>query len=106
MSLIHELGHRLSHQLLVMDGSAPMFSRLPAAFISGNPGLDSHKLLYLFLYDVWEQLYGSAVADRWRAIERGWADLGFSFIREAWEWADALGREGRRTQLRAIVAAR
>jgi hypothetical protein len=90
MSLIHELGHRLSHQ--VLDAAR-------------NVGLDGHKLLYLYLYDVWEELYGTAVADRWRDTERGWAELGFGFIKEAWDWADSLGRAGRAAKLRELVAA-
>jgi len=106
MSLIHELGHRLSHQLLVMDESAPTYSKLPAELNTGNAGLDGHKLLYLYLYDVWERLYGTAVADRWRDIERGWADLGFGFIRDAWDWADSLGRDRRAAKMREIVAAK
>lgn len=104
MSLIHELGHRLSHQLMVMDESAPQFSRLPAELNTGHSGLDGHKLLYLYLYEVWERLYGTAVATRWRDIERGWADLGFGFIRDAWDWADSLGGDGRAAKMREVVA--
>jgi hypothetical protein len=33
-------------------------------------GLDDHRLLYLFLYDVWTDLYGRVFADRMVAIER------------------------------------
>lgn len=95
MSLTHELGHRLSHQL----------TKLPDELRTGNSGLDGHKLLYLFLYDVWVKLYGKETSDQWREIERGWANLGFEFIKSAWDWSTALGEEGRANKLRQIVAA-
>lgn len=95
MSLTHELGHRLNQQLATR----------PADLRTGHGGLDSHKLLYLYLYDVWVGLYGAETADRWRETERGWATLGFEFIRSAWDWATSLGEEGRATRFRSIVAA-
>ena len=78
---------------------------MPPDLNTGNSALDGHKLLNLYLYDVWERLYGAAVAQRWRDIERGWANLGFGFIKEAWDWSDSLGREGRAAKLREIVTA-
>ncbi|HUE88149.1 MAG TPA: hypothetical protein VMO26_18910 [Vicinamibacterales bacterium] len=105
MSLIHELGHRLSHQLLITDESAPRYSRMPAELNTGHAGLDGHKLLYLYLYEIWEHLYGIEVANRWREVERGWAELGFGFIRDAWDWSDSLGPDGRAAKMRGIVAA-
>ena len=95
MSLTHELGHRLNAQL----------THLPPELKSGHGGLDAHKLLYLYLYEVWVQLYGTQTADTWRDTERGWADLGYEFIRTAWDWAMALGPEGRARKFREVVAA-
>ena len=51
-TLVHEMGHRLSFLL------------------PRTAELDDHRLLYLFLYDVWTDLYGRAFADRMVAIER------------------------------------
>jgi hypothetical protein len=96
MSLVHELGHRLN---------ASQIRNLPKDWPTGHGGLDSHKLLNLFLYDVWVRLYGSEVADQWVQTEKQWADLGFGFIKEAWEWALALGEQGRASKLREIIQA-
>ena len=95
MSLIHELGHRLNQQL----------TRLPPDLRTGHSGLDGHKLLYLYLYDAWVLLYGTEKAEQWRETEREWANLGFDFIRSAWDWAISLGQEGRAARFRDIVAA-
>jgi hypothetical protein len=96
MSLIHELGHRLN---------TAQIRSLPKDWPSGNAGRDGHKLLYLYLYDVWVRLYGQAQADDWVDQEKQWAALGFTFIKEAWEWALQLGADGRAAKLRAIIAA-
>lgn len=93
MSLIHELGHRLNQQI----------KTLPDDMKSGSAGLDAHRVLYLYLYDVWVRVYGEEVARRWLEIERGWAALGFTFIKDAWDWALDLGNEGRAAKLREIV---
>ena len=45
-TLVHEMGHLIA-------------LRLPR-----TADLDDHRLLYLFLYDVWTDLYGRAFADR------------------------------------------
>lgn len=95
MSLVHELGHRLN---------ASQIRNLPKDWPTGNAGFDGHKLLYLFLYDVWVRLYGRDVADQWVQTEKEWADLGFGFIKEAWDWALALGERGRASKLREIIA--
>jgi hypothetical protein len=79
-TLVHELGHRLAFTLPRRDG------------------LDDHRLLYLFLYDVWTDLYGRAFADRMASIERR---IGPAY-EEAWAWALAMTREERRARLRAI----
>jgi hypothetical protein len=81
-TLVHELGHRLSF-LLPRDAE-----------------LDDHRLLYLFLYDVWTDLYGQDFADRMVAIEcriPGRYDYD-----AAWTWALAMTREERQARIRAL----
>lgn len=95
MTLIHELGHRLN----------PPQDKFPPELRTGHRGLDEHKVLYLYLYDVWVLLYGTEKADEWRENEWEWANLGADFIRTAWDWAMSLGKEGRAAKLREIVAA-
>lgn len=83
-TLVHELGHRLALTL-------PRTGRL-----------DDHRLLYLFLYDLWADLYGPAFADRMVAIERR---IGPSYD-SAWTWALSMTREHRRARLRAYAEGR
>lgn len=78
-TLVHEMGHRL------------------ALTLSRRAGLDDHRLLYLFLYDVWADLYGQAFADRMVRIERR---IGPAYD-AAWSWALSMSREERRERLRA-----
>jgi len=79
-TLIHEMGHRLA---LTLPRSAE---------------LDDHRLLYLFLYDVWTDLYGRDFADRMVRIERR---IGPAYD-AAWSWALAMTREERQARLRAM----
>lgn len=79
-TLVHEIGHRLAF-----------------TFPRGS-GLDDHRLLYLFLYDVWADLYGRDFADRMAGIERR---IGPAYD-EAWSWALAMTREERQARLAAI----
>jgi hypothetical protein len=81
-TLAHELGHRLAFTL------------------PRNSGLDDHRLLYLFLYDVWTDLYGQAFADRMVSIERR---IGPGY-ESAWSWALAMSREERQARLAALRA--
>ena len=81
-TLIHELGHCLAAQM-------------PRA-----AGLDDHRLLYLFLYDVWTDLYGQAFADDMVRIERR-IPTGYDYD-AAWTWALAMTREERQARLRAL----
>ncbi|HEX9965119.1 MAG TPA: hypothetical protein VGB04_09075 [Allosphingosinicella sp.] len=81
-TLAHEIGHRLT---FAMPRSA-------------EP--DDHRLLYLFLYDVWTDLYGSAFADRMVSIERR---IGPAY-EAAWTWALAMTREERQARLKALRA--
>jgi hypothetical protein len=79
-TLVHELGHRLALAL--------------------PRGLDDHRLLYLFLYDVWTDLYGQAFADRMVAIERR---IGPAY-EAAWTWALAMTRAQRQARLASLRA--
>jgi hypothetical protein len=82
-TLVHELGHRLA-----------------LAFPSRG-GLDDHRLLYLFLYDIWTDLYGKTFADRMVSIERR---IGPPYD-SAWTWALAMTRDQRQARLAALRAA-
>jgi hypothetical protein len=79
-TLVHELGHRL------------------ALVFPSRGGLDDHRLLYLFLYDAWTDLYGRAFADRMVSIERR---IGPDY-EAAWAWALAMTREQRQARLAAL----
>ncbi|MGZ8997490.1 MAG: hypothetical protein ACXW2T_01405 [Allosphingosinicella sp.] len=79
-TLVHEIGHRLAFTL-----------RRP-------PELDDHKLLYLFLYDVWTDLYGQAFADRMVSIER---QIGPAYA-AAWDFVLAMSRGERQAMLRTL----
>jgi hypothetical protein len=81
-TLVHELGHRL------------------ALLLPRTSGLDDHRLLYLFLYDVWTDLYGQAFADRMVSIERRIPDP-YDYD-AAWSWALGQSREQRQERLRAL----
>ena len=81
-TLVHELGHRL------------------ALTLPRTGGLDDHRLLYLFLYDAWTDLYGKAFADRMVSIERR---IGPAY-EAAWTWALAMSREQRQARLAALRA--
>jgi hypothetical protein len=83
-TLVHELGHRL------------------ALTLPRRGGLDDHRLLYLFLYDVWTDLYGRDFADRMVAIERR-IPGGYDYDL-AWTWALGQTREERRERLRGLRA--
>ena len=85
-TLVHELGHRL------------------ALTLGTGTGLDDHRLLYLFLYDAWADLWGRDFADRMAAIER--RIPGADDYDAAWSWALAMTREERRARLRALAAPR
>jgi hypothetical protein len=81
-TLVQELGHRLAFTLPRSDG------------------LDDHRLLYLFLYDVWTDLYGRDFADRMVSIERR---IGPAY-EAAWTWALEMSREQRQERFAALRA--
>ena len=85
-ALVHEHGHRLIAQLAVRP-----------------PELDEHRVLFLFLYDVWTSLWGKDFADQQVAIEsdrRGLYDY-----ETAWKWALSLSKDQRTSRFMAIVNA-
>jgi hypothetical protein len=79
-TLVHELGHRL------------------ALALPRDSGLDDHRLLYLFLYDAWTDLYGQAFAERMAGIERR---IGPAY-ESAWSWALAMTRDERQARLASL----
>jgi hypothetical protein len=81
-TLVHELGHRLA---FTMPRTAD---------------LDEHRLLYLFLYDVWSDLYGRDFADRMVSIEK--RIVGRYDYAAAWSWALAMTRAERQARLAAL----
>ena len=85
-TMVHELGHRL------------------ALMLARSPGLDDHRLLYLFLYDVWTDLYGQEFADRMVRIERRIPGPGD--YDAAWSWALSMTRAERQAYLRSLVTRR
>jgi hypothetical protein len=78
-TLVHELGNRLA---FTMPRTAD---------------LDEHRLLYLFLYDVWSDLYGLEFANRMVVIERRIA--GSYDYALAWDWALGMSRAERQARL-------
>ena len=84
-ALIHEIGHRLQ---------APLF----------RGAEDSHPFLFLYLYDVWRDLYGQAFADEQVKIERGRKGI-YDYDR-AWKQVLELTEDERITAWRNFVASR
>jgi hypothetical protein len=85
-TLVHEHGHRLIAQL----------RNRPA-------GLDEHRVLFLFLYDVWESLWGKAFADQQVKVESG--RRGLYDYETAWKWALSLSKDQRASRFAEIVRA-
>ena len=83
-TLVHELGHRLNSQLRIRPKE-----------------LDEHRILFLYLYDVWTKLYGSKFADRMVEIEK--KRKGLYDYESAWNWALSLNKEERAAKFKEIV---
>ena len=83
-TLVHELGHRMNIQLIRRPND-----------------LDEHRILFLYLYDVWEKLYGKEFADKQVEIEG--KRKGIYDYESAWKWALSLDKEERATKLKEIV---
>ena len=83
-TLIHELGHRLNSQL------------------KNRPrDIDEHRVLFLYLYDVWARLYGKSFADRMVEVEK--KRKGIYDYETAWNWALALREEERASKFKELV---
>jgi hypothetical protein len=85
-TLVHELGHRLIAQLTIRPAD-----------------LDEHRVLFLFLYDLWERLWGKDFADQQVTVESG--RTGLYDYASAWRWALSLGQEQRASRFAEIVKA-
>jgi hypothetical protein len=83
-TLVHELGHRMNSQL----------TKRPQ-------DLDEHRLLFLYLYDLWENLYGKDFADAEVAWEK--ALKGLYDYEAAWNWALAMSREERLSRFGEVL---
>ncbi len=83
-TLVHENGHRLIAQLRNRPSD-----------------LDEHRVLYLFLYDTWESLWGQASADAQVTFESGLTGL-YDYA-TAWRWALSLSKAERAARFAAIV---
>jgi len=85
-TLVHELGHRLMSQLTKRPGD-----------------VDEHRMLFLYLYDVWEGLWGKAFADEQVTVESG--RKGLYDYETAWKWALSIGKDERASRFADIVKA-
>jgi hypothetical protein len=83
-TLIHELGHRHIAQL----------EKRPA-------DIDEHRVLFLFLYDVWEKLYGKKFADEQVEVEKARRGV----YPDAWQWALSISKKERASKFEEIVKA-
>jgi hypothetical protein len=83
-ALVHEHGHRLIAQLRTRPAD-----------------LDEHRVLDLFLYDVWESLWGKELADQQVTVESG--RRGLYDYEAAWKWALSLSKAERASRFAAIV---
>jgi hypothetical protein len=83
-TLVHENGHRLIAQL----------RNRPA-------DLDEHRVLFLFLYDVLESLWGQDFADSQVRFESGLT--GIYDYESAWKWALSISKDQRASRFAAIV---
>ena len=84
--LVHELGHRMNAQL----------KKRPK-------DLDEHRLLFLYLYDLHESLYGKEFADSQVAFEK---TLKGSYDYDAaWNWALGMSRDERLAKFGEVVRA-
>ena len=81
-TLVHELSHRL------ITDVAP-------------ESIDQHQVIFLFVYDVWVQLWGKELADAQVVVESG--RRGLYDYESAWRNALALGAAGRRERWRALL---
>ena len=83
-TLLHELGHRLISQL------------------TNRPKeIDEHRVLFLYLYEVWTNLYGSRFADDMVEVEK--KRRGRYDYESAWMWALAMSKGERAIKFKEVV---
>ena len=82
-TLVHELAHRLIADLSSWD-------------------LEEHPIIFLFVYDVWVELWGQKFADEQVVVES--ARRGNYDYESAWRDVLALGRKGRAERWSAFLA--
>jgi len=99
MTLVHELGHRLNSQITNPKDEEKERTREEGL----QAALEEHKVLYLYLYDVWVTLYGKRFADAAVEAEKGWASQGLPFYASAWDWALSMTQEQRARRLGELV---
>jgi len=75
-TLIHELSHRLLFNFKAIDS------------------LQDHKLLNLFLYDVWSKIYGVDFADRMVIVESERSEM----YKNAWNYALSMTQDRRKEE--------
>jgi hypothetical protein len=85
-TLVHELGHRMNAQLAIRPQE-----------------LDEHRLLFLYLYDLYVDLYGKEFADK--EVAFGKTLKGLYDYEAAWNWAMAMTREERLAKFAEVVGA-
>lgn len=85
-TLVHELGHRMNLNLR-----------------NRPQDLDEHRLLFLYLYDVYVDLYGQEFADGQVAFGR--TLKGLYDYDAAWTWTLAMTREERASRLASVLKA-
>jgi hypothetical protein len=85
-TLVHELSHRMNAQL----------KKRPK-------DLDEHRILFLYLYDVWESLYGKDFADQQVEVEK--RRKGLYDYESAWNWALSMNRDERASKFEGILRA-
>ncbi|MEO8679573.1 MAG: hypothetical protein ABI665_11035 [Vicinamibacterales bacterium] len=83
-TLVHELGHRLNIQV----------RRRPKE-------LDEHRVLFLYLYDVWTKLYGKEFAGEMVEVEK--KRKGIYDYESAWQWALSLSEAERAAKFKEVV---
>jgi hypothetical protein len=86
-TLVHELGHRMNLNLRTRPQD-----------------LDEHRLLFLYLYDLYVDLYGQEFADGQVAVGR--TLKGLYDYDTAWTWTLAMTREARASRLAGVLARR
>jgi hypothetical protein len=83
-TLVHELGHRFNSQHGIRTKE-----------------IDEHRVLFLWLYDVWVKLYGKEFADDAVKVEA--ARKGIYDYETAWKWALAMTAQERAAKFKEIV---